>query len=121
MKKEEIKRKSLNALIEDIASSDDVNVAGITAQSIAQSEQKQETQQAPERAAFSTKKATTIMPKEVFSALQMYCIRTDTPKHRAIYLFLIEGLRNAGQITEGEYIRYREMAAMMTTTYDKKQ
>ena len=88
---------------------------------IAQSEQKQETQQAPERAAFSTKKATTIMPKEVFSALQMYCIRTDTPKHRAIYLFLIEGLRNAGQITEGEYIRYREMAAMMTTTYDKKQ
>lgn len=67
-----------------------------------------------------TKKATTIMPKEVFNKLQMYCTSTDTPKHRAIYMFIIEGLRKATQITEEEYQRYKDMAALLTTTYEKK-
>lgn len=67
-----------------------------------------------------TKKATTIMPKDVFSALQMYCTRTDTPKHRAIYHFIIDGLYAAGQITDDELQRFREMSALLTTTYEKK-
>lgn len=45
---------------------------------------------------FPTKKATTIMPKEVFAILQRYCTNTDTPKHRALYMFIIDGLRAAG-------------------------
>lgn len=80
-------------------------------------EQQKEEQVAP---VILTKKATTIMPKEVFNKLQMYCTSTDTPKHRALYLFLIYGLRKAAQITEEEYQRFRDMAALLTTTYEKK-
>lgn len=60
------------------------------------------------------------MPKEVFNALQMYCTQTDTPKHRALYLFIIDGLHAAGQISDSDYQRFREMAAQLTTTYEKK-
>lgn len=67
-----------------------------------------------------TKKATTIMPKEVFNALQMYCTQTDTPKHRALYLFILDGLHAAGQISDSDYQRFRDMAALLTTTYEKK-
>ena len=67
-----------------------------------------------------TKKATTIMPKEVFNVLQRYCTESDTPKHRAVYLFIIDGLHRAAAITDEEYQRYRGMATLLTTTYDKK-
>lgn len=70
--------------------------------------------------AIVTKKATTIMPKEVFNALQMYCTQTDTPKHRALYLFILDGLHAAGQISDNDYQRFRDMAALLTTTYEKK-
>lgn len=67
-----------------------------------------------------TKKATTIMPKEVFNLLQRYCTETDTPKHRAVYLFILDGLHAAATITDDEYARFRDMAALLTTTYEKK-
>lgn len=67
-----------------------------------------------------TKKATTIMPKEVFNALQLYCTETDTPKHRAIYRFILDGLRATATITEAEYTRFLDMAVLLTTTYEKK-
>lgn len=67
-----------------------------------------------------TKKATTIMPKEVFIALQRYCTDTDTPKHRALYLFIVEGLHHARQISDTEAQRFRDMATLLTTTYEKK-
>lgn len=70
---------------------------------------------------FPTKKATTIMPKEVFVALQKYCIDTDTPKHRALYLFILDGLHSAGEITDKDYNRFRDMASQITTTYEKKK
>ena len=133
VKKEEPRRRSLNALIE-AAASEDIDVAGINSQP---------SPQAPETVAqprvsdssssssfsssssegggeFPTKKATTIMPKEVFNALQMYCTQTDTPKHRALYLFIIDGLHAAGQISDNDYQRFRDMAAQLTTTYEKK-
>ena len=69
---------------------------------------------------FPTKKATTIMPKGVFAALQRYCIDTDTPKHRALYLFIIDGLHAKHVITDDDYQRYRDMASQLTTTYEKK-
>ena len=69
---------------------------------------------------FPTKKATTIMPKEVFVVLQRYCINHDTPKHRALYFFILDGLHAAGEITDGDYRRFRDMAAQLTTTYEKK-
>lgn len=69
---------------------------------------------------IATKKATTIMPKEVFAALQRYCIDTDTPKHRALYLFIIDGLHAKHVITDDDYQRFREMAALLITTYEKK-
>lgn len=71
-------------------------------------------------ASFRTKKATTIMPKEVFNALQRYCTESDTPKHRAIYLFILDGLHTAAAITDDEYQRFRDMAVLLTTTYEKK-
>lgn len=67
-----------------------------------------------------TKKATTIMPKEVFNILQRYCTETDTPKHRAVYLFVLDGLHASKAITDDEYQRFRDMAALLTTTYEKK-
>ena len=70
--------------------------------------------------AIITKKATTIMPKEVFNALQMYCTQTETPKHRALYRFIIDGLHNAGHINDTDYRRFCDMAAQLTTTYEKK-
>ena len=68
---------------------------------------------------MQTKKATTIMPKEVFNALQHYCTDTDTPKHRVLYLFLVDGLHNAGAISDEEHHRFRDLAKLLTTTYQK--
>ena len=123
-KKEEPRRRSLNALIE-AAASEDIDVAGIDTEP--QNQQVQESVSSSSSSSsssgsesFPTKKATTIMPKEVFNALQMYCTQTDTPKHRALYLFIIDGLHAAGQISDNDYQRFRDMAALLTTTYEKK-
>ena len=70
---------------------------------------------------FPTKKATTIMPKEVFVALQRYCINKDTPKHRALYLFILDGLHAAGEINDADYQRFKDMAKQITTTYEKNK
>ena len=70
---------------------------------------------------FPTKKATTIMPKEVFMALQRYCINHDTPKHRALYFFILDGLHAAGEINDEDYQRFRDMADRITTTYEKNK
>ena len=123
-KKEEPRRRSLNALIE-AAASEDIDVAGINTEP--QNQQVQESVSSSSSSSsssgsesFPTKKATTIMPKEVFNALQMYCTQTDTPKHRALYLFILDGLHAAGQISDNDYQRFRDMAALLTTTYEKK-
>jgi len=122
-KKEEPRRRSLNALIE-AAASEDIDVAGIGTEP--QNQQAQESVSSSSSSSssssesFPTKKATTIMPKEVFNALQMYCTQTDTPKHRALYLFILDGLHAAGQISDDDYQRFRDMAALLTTTYEKK-
>lgn len=126
-KKEETRRRSLNDLIE-LAVSEDIDVAGISTEPTPQP-----SVQSPKEGAssttssssggggeFPTKKATTIMPKEVFNALQMYCTQTDTPKHRALYLFILDGLHAAGQISDSDYQRFRDMAALLITTYEKK-
>ena len=60
------------------------------------------------------------MPKEVFTVLQRYCMETETPKHRVIYRFIIDGLLAAGTITEEQHQRFREMASQITATYEKK-
>lgn len=73
-----------------------------------------------EKAPILTKKATTIMPKEVFIALQHYCTLHDMPKHRALSRFLIDGLHTAGVISDEEHQRFQDMAALLTTTYEKK-
>ena len=123
-KKEEPRRRSLNALIE-AAASEDIDVAGIDTEP--QNQQVQESVSSSSSSSsssgsesFPTKKATTIMPKEVFNALQMYCTQTDTPKHRALYLFILDGLHAAGHISDNDYQRFRDMAALLTTTYEKK-
>lgn len=123
-KKEKPRRRSLNALIE-AAASEDIDVAGIDTEP--QNQQVQESVSSSSSSSsssgsesFPTKKATTIMPKEVFNALQMYCTQTDTPKHRALYLFILDGLHAAGQISDNDYQRFRDMAALLTTTYEKK-
>lgn len=146
-KKEQPRRRSLNDRLDaELASAESIPVAGITNEqqqpSISEQNQQPKTIQPeqgrvePSTAAteanpsqnltakvgpdFPTKKATTIMPKEVFAALQRYCIDTDTPKHRALYLFTIDGLRAKRVITDEEYQHYREMASQLTTTYEKK-
>lgn len=70
---------------------------------------------------FPTKKATTIMPKEVFVALQRYCTNKDMPKHRALYLFILDGLHAAGEINDADYLRFKDMAEQITTTYEKNK
>ncbi len=118
-KKEEPKRRSLNDRLDaELANNEEVTVAGLTppvpeyAAPVAQPKP-QEVAPTPE---FATKKATTIMPKEVFNKLQMYCTETDTPKHRVLYLFLIDGLLKAGSITEAEHTRFKGLAALLVTT-----
>lgn len=84
--------------------------------------QDEEQEQKPKQGrgeSFPTKKATTIMPKEVFVALQKYCIDTDTPKHRALYLFILDGLHAAGEISDSDYQRFKDIAEQITTTYEK--
>lgn len=129
-KKEQPRRRSLNDLI-DAAVSEDIDLAGINAQSISGPETElpkeggeiqtgQSVQQQAKPQDFPTKKATTIMPKEVFTVLQRYCMETETPKHRVIYRFIIDGLLAAGTITEEQHQRFREMASQITATYEKK-
>jgi hypothetical protein len=128
-KKTAPQRRSLMDRIDAAIAEDDFTpVAGITPKAMSESvveEPQQATQAAPvpDPAALEplrTKKATTIMPKEVFNALQRYCTESDTPKHRAVYLFIIDGLHRAAAITDEEYQRYRDMANLLTTTYEKK-
>ena len=130
-KKQEQRRRSLNDRI-DAAVAADFNVAGITADPVQQptessvttqpKEGRGEDERQPKSATpdFQTKKATTIMPKEVFAALQHYCTDTDTPKHRAIYRFIIDGLHAANAITDDDHQRFSDMASQLTTTYGKK-
>lgn len=141
-KKEQPRRRSLNDRLDaELASAESIPVAGIVnePQQPAQAEVQNLTGQsrvespaashntntAQDTTAkvgpdFPTKKATTIMPKEVFAALQRYCIDADTPKHRALYLFIIDGLHAKHVITDDDYQRYRDMASQLTTTYEKK-
>lgn len=124
------RRRSLNDRLDaELAKAEDIQIAGITTgtaqhqekerNEIIERNQPSSVQQEPCKA-IPTKKATTIMPKEVFMALQRYCSETETPKHRALYLFIIEGLYAKGVIAEEELQRFREMASMLTTTYEKK-
>jgi len=138
-KKEQPRRRSLNdRLNAELASAESIPVAGITNEQNQQPEAVQPeqgrvepstaaTEANPTRNAttkaspdFPTKKATTVMPKEVFTALQRYCIDTETPKHRALYLFIIDGLHAKHVITDEDYQRFRDMASQLTTTYEKK-
>lgn len=143
-KKEQPRRRSLNDRLDaELASAESIPVAGInnenppqsraTEPKSSQQEGRGEESSSPtaevsttsplreeQGEGLPTKKATTIMPKEVFIALQRYCTDTDTPKHRALYLFIVEGLHRAGQISDAEAQRFRDIAALLTTTYEKK-
>ena len=126
-KKTAPQRRSLMDRIDAaIAENESTPIAGITPETATEPVAEEQTSAsqtvAPEPAAepLRTKKATTIMPKEVFNALQRYCTESDTPKHRAVYLFILDGLHSAAAITDEEYQRYRDMATLLTTTYDKK-
>ena len=123
------RRRSLNDRLEaEMAGVENIPVAGISTGSLQQVVYTEEksgeahgaTVKETPGEGFPTKKATTIMPREVFLALQRYCSETDTPKHRALYLFIIEGLFAKGVITDGELQRFRDMASRLTTTYEKK-
>lgn len=143
LKKEQPRRRSLNDRLDaELASAESIPVAGISNENPQQ--QASAAQYAPSPGegggglvaqassntspisvgmgdgGLLTKKATTIMPREVFIALQRYCTMQDMPKHRALYRFLIDGLHAAQIITDDEYHRFQEMAALLTTTYEKK-
>ena len=131
-KKNPPQRRSLSSRIDAaIADNENTQIAGITqeptagptppALSVSDGSPVGEQQPVGQGSApLRTKKATTIMPKEVFNALQRYCTESDTPKHRAIYLFILDGLHAAAAITDDEYKRFSDMAALLTTTYEKK-
>lgn len=135
-KHEQPRRRSLNdRLNAEVASAESIQVAGINTEnsskpvdqtSVTQLEQGRvvkpllSQREGRGERLFPTKKATTIMPKEVFAALQRYCTDTDTPKHRAIYNFIIDGLHANSIISDEDYQRFRDMAALLTTTYEKK-
>lgn len=134
IKKEQQRRRSLNDRLDaELAEADSIPVAGISTegqqapqQESASPEQTAESSTQPQgstqpAAEFPTKKATTVMPKEVFQALQRFCIETDTPKHRVLYMFIIDGLHDRGVITDDDYQRFRGMASQLTTSYEKKK
>ena len=125
--KNQPQRRSLQSRIDTaIANEENTQIAGLDVKPQPETQQPQvitqsvqNEQQGGAVMPFPTKKATTIMPKEVFNALQHYCTDSDTPKHRAIYMFIIDGLRSSGTITDEDYKRFREMASQLTTTYAK--
>lgn len=143
-KKEQPRRRSLNDRLDaELASAESIPVAGINNENLPQSptaEPKSPQQEGGVEEPLSasvvvstpslqgrageglllTKKATTIMPKEVFVAMQHYCTLHDVPKHRVLYRFLIDGLHAASVINDEEYRRFCDMAAQLTTTYEKK-
>ena len=124
-KKAKPQRRSLNARIDaELASAENIPLAGIEKDSPVKEDTVQ-TQEAKSeersRVEVPTKKATTIMPKEVFVVLQRYCINHDTPKHRALYLFILDGLHAAGEINDADYLRFKDMAEQITTTYEKNK
>lgn len=122
-KKEKPQRRSLNARIDaELASAENIPLAGMTREPAkpVKTPSQSSTLGRGGGKPIATKKATTIMPKEVFVALQRYCINKDTPKHRALYLFILDGLHAAGEINDADYQRFRDMAEQITTTYEKK-
>ncbi len=124
-KKVKPQRRSLNARIDaELASAENIPLAGMEKDSPVKEETVQTQEEKSEdrgRVEIPTKKATTIMPKEVFVALQRYCINHDTPKHRALYFFILDGLRAAGEISDSDYQRFKDMAEQITTTYEKNK
>ena len=126
-KQESPRRRSLNDRLEaEWANSESIQVAGITSDHPQPEQAKVVTPSVSSAEGvgekpFPTKKATTIMPKEVFNVLQRFCMDTETPKHRVIYRFIIDGLHASGTINDEDYNRFRDMAAQLTTTYEKKQ
>lgn len=120
IKKGKPQRRSLNERIDaELASTENITLAGVTQDNVSSSTTPSSSGSGV--GSFPTKKATTIMPKEVFFALQRYCMNNDTPKHRALYLFIIDGLHAAGEINDSDYQRFRDMATKLTTTYEKKK
>lgn len=123
MKKETKLRHSLNDRINaELASAEEITLAGmeqsVSSTSLAPSNASIATKKDKE-GAVPTKKATTIMPRELFLVLQRYCADTDTPKHRAICRFILDGLRGAGQVDGKDYQRLKKEAEKITTTYEK--
>jgi hypothetical protein len=122
MKKEVKPRHSLNDRINaELASAEEITLAGIDQSVLSTSSASLNALRKGGGEAPQTKKATTIMPKEQFLMLQRFCADTETPKHRAICRFILDGLRAAGQVNEKDYQRLKEEAEKITTTYEKRK
>ena len=125
MKKDIKPRHSLNDRINaELASAEEITLAGVSSVSSISSTPPGASLPTPKKSreeAIPTKKATTIMSKELFRILQDYCSDTDTPKHRAICCFILDGLRAAGHVSDKDYQRLKEEAGKITTTYEKRK
>lgn len=125
MKKEVKPRHSLNDRINaELASAEEITLAGMDQSVSLTSSMSSALLNTPRKGGgevLQTKKATTIMPKEQFLMLQRFCADTETPKHRAICRFILDGLRTAGQVNEKDYQRLKEEAEKITTTYEKRK
>lgn len=126
MNKKEKPRRSLNQMLDqELANIENTPLAGVTGSSEPTSSSVSSAEPSPIKKkgggeAIPTKKATTIMPKELFRALQNYCDDNDLPKHRAICRFILDGLHRAGQLNDKDYQRVKGLADKITTTYEKK-
>lgn len=117
MKQNKPIRRSLNDRINaELESAEEIPLAGMQSST---SSSASSVVPKPSRVEVLTKKATTIMPKELFIVLQDYCAHNDLPKHRAITRFILDGLHAAGQLDDKEYQRFKDMADKITTTYEK--
>lgn len=122
MKKDIRVRRSLNDRINaELASAEEITLAGVSSTLSTPSSTSLQASKKGRVEAVPTKKATTIMPKELFRVLQDYCSDTDTPKHRAICRFILDGLRASGQVNGEDYQRLKEEAEKITTTYEKRK
>lgn len=125
MKKDIKPRHSLNDRINaELASAEEITLAGVSSVSSTLPTSSSTPLPTPKKGrgeAIPTKKATTIMSKELFRVLQDYCSDTDTPKHRAICCFILDGLRATGHVSDKDYQRLKEEAGKITTTYEKRK
>lgn len=72
-------------------------------------EQNDDNTSAKQSQEIKCKKATTIMPEDIYQKYSTYSLKSGVPKYQLIYEFIIEGLHKREILTEAEYEYYKSL------------